>query len=141
MPRCKDLGPLAKSCHWLADTLMLAVSSAGGASTRTFLDLERRLALAVEAYGEMVRGGDLARVEVLLRELETPDWSSRRSSGGYEYYDAMYMRENSRYCRRRLVALRKRLERITAAGASARETRDLRREVEAFERVFEDEAP
>jgi hypothetical protein len=109
---------------------------------RKLVEAQRAMILRANTYLAI----DVAREEADLAYrrgsaswMETQDGSLRRSSGGCEYFGAISMRANSRYCRRRLAALRKKLERATATGATTRETRDLRREVEGLVRMFTEE--
>ena len=64
----RDIGHLAKVSHWIAsDVGWLVALAARGGSTSSLLDSEARLALGLEAYGEILRGGDEARIEAVLR--------------------------------------------------------------------------
>ena len=81
--------------------------------------------------------GDEARAERIIAELEVPYYSTKRPNARREYEDLIGHREVTRSLRRRLEGLRKRLEKMTAAGAPARETRPLRSEIEVLEELYE----
>jgi hypothetical protein len=142
MRRPKDIGTLTKASGWLADALTTSifVAAAHTATHRRIRDLELRLAIALEVYGETIRGGDAARVQVLLDELETDADADRRSPAPYQYEDPVYQRDGMRYVRRRTKTLRSRLDRMDAAGTPRRETRHLREEVEMMEKHFGENA-
>lgn len=102
------------------------------------IDAELCLALALEAYGEVVKGGDLARAQRCVDELEIPVWSDRRRHGSSEYEDPVKQRGERRALRRDLGRKKKRLEELKRKGETGREVRDLERELRAWERLGEE---
>jgi hypothetical protein len=66
----RDVGRPAKVSRWIASDRgwLIAVAARAG-RTSVLLDTEARRALGLEAYGEILRGGDVARVDAALREL------------------------------------------------------------------------
>lgn len=99
------------------------------------MDAERRLAMALEAYGEIVRGGDEQRAEVLIRELEVPYYESRRPKKRRAYEDPVRQREDQRGLRRELQAKRKQVERLRKQGGGRRALRELEREIQVLEEL------
>lgn len=83
-----DIGPPAKVSHRIASDLgwRIAVSARAG-RTSVLLDAEARVASGLEAYGEILRGGDEARIDAAVRELETGHFALSRSRGPFEYTD------------------------------------------------------
>jgi len=135
MRRVRDIGPLAKVSHWIASDLgwLIAVAARGG-RTSLLLDTEARLALGLEAYGEILRGGDPARIDAALRELETGHFALSRSRTPFEYRDPLERLETRRRMKRRARALHKKVERTTTEGVGGRALRDAKQELAAYER-------
>ena len=155
MSRRADVGALAKTSYWLAQTFshvmrmqaqLAAIEpewreKAEARNASRLADAEDRLALALEAFGDVIRGGDDARAERIVAELETPYSSTRHSNAQREYEDLIRRREDGRSLRRRLDRLQKRLARMTAMGAPASERRSVRAEIGVLEELFESATP
>jgi hypothetical protein len=136
MRKARDIGRLAKVSHWIASDLgwLIAVSARAG-RTSVLLDSEARLALGLEAYGEIMRGGDAARIDAALRELETGHFALSRSRTPFEYRDPLEKLETRRRMKRRARALRKKVERMTVEGVGGRALRDVEQELAVYEQV------
>lgn len=136
MRRVRDIGRLAKVSHWIAHDLSWVVAlSARAGSTSRLLDTEARLALGLEAYGEILRGGNEARIEAVLRELEAGQFALSRPKTPYEYSDPLERLETRRRMKRRARALRRRVDRMTAEGVGGRALRDAKQELAVYEDV------
>ena len=134
MRRVRDVGHLTKVSHWIASDLGWLIEVAARAGrTSVLLDTEARLALGLEAYGEILRGGDAARVEAALRELEAGPFALSRSRTPYEYRDPLERLETRRRMRRRARRLRKQVDRMTAAGVGGRALGDAKQELAVLE--------
>jgi hypothetical protein len=136
MRRVRDIGRLAKLSHWIASDLgWLVALAARGGSTSSLLDSEARLALGLEAYGEILRGGDSARVDAALRELETDFGAPSRRRTPFEYSDPLEVLETRRRMGRRARRLRRKVDRMKAEGVGGRVLRDVEQELAVYERV------
>jgi hypothetical protein len=100
---------------------------------RVVLDAERRLALAVESYGELVKEGDVARALACLAELEIPPYASRRQKMVLKYEDPIRTFEVRRMLRRKLERMKQQAARMEEDKVKGRALADLRREIAAFE--------
>jgi len=134
MRKARDIGPLAKVSHWIACDLgwLIAVSARAG-RTSVLLDSEARLAVGLEAYGEILRDGDTARIDAALRELETGHFALMQSRTPFEYRDPLERLETRRRMKRRARALHKKVERMAAEGFGGRALRDAKQELAVLE--------
>jgi len=130
----RDIGRLAKVSHWIACDLgwLIAVSARAG-RTSVLLDSEARLAVGLEAYGEILRGGDSARVDAALRELETDFGAPSRRRTPFEYSDPLEVLETRRRMGRRARHVRKQVDRMTGEGVGGRALRDAQQELAVLE--------
>ena len=149
MSKPTEVGQLAQTSYWLAQTLAHVVQLHAGlaamdpvsrslgenANSARLADAENRLALAIEGFGEVIRGGDSARAERIVAELEIPNGVGRRRGARHGYRDLIRWRKDGRALRRRLERLRGQLERMTAEGAPAQARRPLRAEIRVLEEV------
>jgi hypothetical protein len=148
MPKSAEVSLLAKVSHWLSDAVSHVVAMQAGLaaiedpvlreeswhrSFRRILDAERRLALALEAYGEVVRGGNIGRAELVVAELEVNYGESRRPHRPHDYLDPVRAREHDRTMRRRLVRMRSQVERMKSEKQARRGIRHLEQEIEVLE--------
>ena len=145
----EEVGPLIKATYWLSRALTQSMlmqadlSTVDGARREQvrsryyprFNDAERRLALALEAYGELVRGGDQGRIDAVIAELEVSYGQSRRRGRGGGYRDPIEEREEHRSFRRKLAKLKKKAARLREAGGSTRELRELEQEIKVLEEI------
>jgi hypothetical protein len=136
---------VAKASEWLArelDTTIYFLIDVGelpgpardkykGATLHRHIEHNLRLALALEVYGEAVRGGDQRRIEAGLRELELPSWKERRS--GHWYHDPIERLDYRRRTQRLVAKIRKELEALRAKGGKPSEIRKLEREIEGLQ--------
>lgn len=143
---------LARSSYWLSEALIYGVRLQAelaviDASRRNevrsrnidkVIDAELRLALALEAYGEILKGGDLRSAEECVDELEIPVWVDRKPNVRQEYVDPVEQRDIRRSMARDLNWKQKRLAKLVAAGATGPEVRELAREIKAKERFGEE---
>jgi hypothetical protein len=136
---------VAKASEWLAQELDTTIhfltevaqlrepprDKIKGPTLSKHIENQHRLALALEVYGEAVRGGDRARIEVALRELEMPAWKERRSE--HWYHDPIELLDYRRRTRRLVARKRKELEALRAQGARPSEIRKLERTIEGLQ--------
>jgi hypothetical protein len=125
-----------KVSHWIASGRGWLIAVAARAGRATFLlGSEARAALGLEAYGEILRGGDSARVDTALRELETDFGAPSRRRTPFEYSDPLEVLETRRRMGRTARRLRKQVDRMTAEGVGGHALRDAQQELAVYERV------
>ncbi len=143
----EDVGPLVKASYWLAAELRhvmrfeaelavlewVAHRTTRRECSKHLVDADRRLALALEAYGEALRGGAGERVEAIVDELEISRSESRRPNVRQAYEDPIDGREERRRTMRDVAKKKKRLEELLHEGGETHETRQLQRQIEAWE--------
>lgn len=134
---------LSKCSRWLAEAVTYSVrlecemaaiplaerDKAADAGVDRLMDAENRLALALEAFGEVVTQGDLARATACVEELEKPVWATSESARSWRqsYPDPIAVR---RVGRREAGALARKRK----LGQTGPDIRALEREVKAGER-------
>lgn len=140
---------LAKASHWVAESMVrlalpCADYSAKDARSRSEAEdlylhrvgqAQQMLALALEAYGEVVRSGDLARAERAIAEMEIPWYADRRPVGSYYYIDPIASLDDLRHIRRKVAGMKKQLEKMKSDGTT-RGQREIEREIEALEKLI-----
>ena len=125
---------MANVSHWIASDLgwLISVSARAG-RTSDLLDMEARVALGLGAFGEILRGGDAARVDDALRELETGHFALSRPKRPHEYSDPLERLETRRRMRRKARRLRKQVDLNKAECVGGRALRDVEQELAAYE--------
>lgn len=157
MPKRKESGrtfeisEIQKASYWLSHSVVrLGILFADFAAfddvtrdqvRRTYLrrvgDVAEELSIALEAYGEIIRAGDVLRAQLAIAELESPVDVARRRKSAFPYQDPVEMRSGRRSLHRRLLALKKALAATKRENGKKREVRSLESDIKVLEELLQ----